>query len=71
MVCLLPHMQEHRKQMDLEKKELETKLEMERVLKEKELLERELLIRDKQLKSAQSMQEVNTIIVKHGISKSD
>ena len=65
MVCLLS--QEHRTQLELEKKELETKLEMERVLKEKELL-----IRDKQLKSVQrqlqTMQEVNTIIMKHGVS---
>ena len=48
--------------MELEKKELETKLEMERLLQEKELL-----IRDKQLKSVQtqlqSVQKVNTIIL--------
>ena len=48
--------------MELEKKELETKLEKERLLQEKELL-----IRDKQLKSVQtqlqSVQEVNTIIL--------
>ena len=46
----------------MQRKELETKLEMEKVLNE-----RELLIRDKQLKSVQSMQEVN--LYKHIITR--
>ena len=45
----------------MQRKELETKLEMEKMFNE-----RELLVRDKQLKSVQSMQEVN--LYKHIIT---
>lgn len=56
---LLSHMLEQRTQLELEKKELEIKLELERVLKEKELLSNKL---QAEKERTQTMQEVNRVL---------